>query len=264
MATAQDVINEAEKWAKQRYKEAPANSNNSIFGAWYGANHQPWCAMFVSYCMNKAGAGKLIAGAQSKKGYASCGAGIRFFKKRHAYFAARDARPGDHAFFDWDHDGSQDHVGLVLKVDAKRKRILTIEGNTGAKNLSNGGMVAKQWRNMSVIMGVGRPAYDLAAAPAAPVAAPAAPAPAPAPVVAPKPAPAAPAPKPATPKPAAQTVLKLGSKGAAVKRLQTLLHITADGAFGPKTQAAVKTYQAKHGLAADGVVGPATWEKLGN
>lgn len=261
MATAQDVIAEAEKWAKLRYKEAPANSNNSLFGAWYGMNHAPWCAMFVSYCMNKAGAGKLIAGAQSKKGYASCGAGIRFFKKKKAYYAARDARPGDHAYFDWDHDGSQDHVGLVVKVDRARNRILTIEGNTGAKNLSNGGMVAKQWRSMSVIMGVGRPAYDAPGTVPAPTAPPVAvPAPTPAPE-APKPAPAPATPKPA--KPALSGYLKVGSKGADVKYLQAKLGLDADGIFGAKTKAGVVAFQKKLGLDADGIVGPATWAKLG-
>lgn len=250
MATAQDVIAEAQKWADKKYKEAPANSNNSLFGAWYGMNHAPWCAMFVSYCMNKAGAGALIAGAQNKKGYASCGYGIKFFKKKKAYFAARDAQPGDHAFFDWNHDGSQDHVGLVVKVDRARKRILTIEGNTGAKNLSNGGMVAKQWRNMSVIMGVGRPAYDKAPAGASPVEAPK-------PVT---PAPVTPA--PATPVAKPLPTLRQGSTGSAVKVLQKKLGITVDGSFGPKTKAAVVAYQKKHGLAPDGCVGPLTWAQL--
>src|SRR4029077_21242149 len=31
------------------YKESPAGSNNSEFGRWYGANHQPWCSMAVTY-----------------------------------------------------------------------------------------------------------------------------------------------------------------------------------------------------------------------
>ena len=36
------------------------------------------------------------------------------------------------------------------------------------------------------------------------------------------------------------TTVKKGSKGEAVKQLQMLLGITADGIFGPKTKAAVK------------------------
>lgn len=158
MATASAVIAEAKKHIG--YKETPKGSNKSIFGKWYGMDGSPWCAMYVSYCMNKGGAGKLIKGAQSAKGYASCGAGIKFFKAKKAWFPVSKAKPGDHVFFDWNKDGSQDHVGLVLKLDLKNKRVLTIEGNTGPSNLSNGGMVSKQWRSFGPIMGVGRPAYD--------------------------------------------------------------------------------------------------------
>ncbi len=48
----------------------------------------------------------------------------------------------------------------------------------------------------------------------------------------------------------------------AVKRLQTLLGITVDGDFGPKTLSAVKTFQKSKKLTADGVVGPKTWVEL--
>jgi peptidoglycan hydrolase-like protein with peptidoglycan-binding domain len=56
------------------------------------------------------------------------------------------------------------------------------------------------------------------------------------------------------------------SEGAtidSVGRLQSALHVTADGIFGPETEAAVRRLQARHGLHADGVVGPATWEVIG-
>jgi peptidoglycan hydrolase-like protein with peptidoglycan-binding domain len=65
-----------------------------------------------------------------------------------------------------------------------------------------------------------------------------------------------------TPAPAKPT-LKVGSKGVAVKAVQKKLGVTADGAFGPKTQAALKAYQTKHGIPATGVVDAATWAKLG-
>ena len=40
--------------------------------------------------------------------------------------------------------------------------------------------------------------------------------------------------------------------------IQTFLHITADGQYGPATTAAVKAYQASVGLTADGIWGPLT------
>jgi peptidoglycan hydrolase-like protein with peptidoglycan-binding domain len=47
-----------------------------------------------------------------------------------------------------------------------------------------------------------------------------------------------------------------------VKLIQAKVGVTADGVWGPKTDAAVKAWQKKHGLAADGIVGPKTWSKL--
>ena len=57
-------------------------------------------------------------------------------------------------------------------------------------------------------------------------------------------------------------VLKKGSEGADVKKLQEKLGIEAIGKFGPKTEAAVKAWQKANGLKDDGIVGPATWAKL--
>ncbi len=57
-------------------------------------------------------------------------------------------------------------------------------------------------------------------------------------------------------------LLKLGSKGDDVVKLQQKLGVDPIGTFGPKTEAAVKEYQSKNGLTADGVVGDSTWKKI--
>ena len=61
--------------------------------------------------------------------------------------------------------------------------------------------------------------------------------------------------------------LRRGSKGDAVKELQTLLashgsSLTIDGIFGSGTLSAVKAFQKRMGLVVDGVVGPKTWKAL--
>jgi putative chitinase len=57
-------------------------------------------------------------------------------------------------------------------------------------------------------------------------------------------------------------LLKVGSKGEDVKKLQAKLGLTADGSFGPGTEKAVKAWQTANGLKADGIVGDGTWTKM--
>lgn len=57
-------------------------------------------------------------------------------------------------------------------------------------------------------------------------------------------------------------LLKNGSKGEDVIKLQKLLGLNPDGAFGPGTEAAVKKWQAANGLTSDGIVGDGTWNKM--
>jgi putative chitinase len=57
-------------------------------------------------------------------------------------------------------------------------------------------------------------------------------------------------------------LLKLGSEGEDVKKLQIKLGVDPIGKFGPKTEAAVKAWQSSNGLTADGIVGSGTWSKM--
>ena len=57
-------------------------------------------------------------------------------------------------------------------------------------------------------------------------------------------------------------LLKNGSKGDDVKKLQKKLGLASDGSFGPGTEAKVKEWQAANGLTADGIVGDGTWSKM--
>ena len=57
-------------------------------------------------------------------------------------------------------------------------------------------------------------------------------------------------------------LLKVGSNGEDVKKLQSFLGLTPDGIFGNGTSLAVKGWQSSHGLTADGIVGDGTWSKM--
>lgn len=57
-------------------------------------------------------------------------------------------------------------------------------------------------------------------------------------------------------------VIKRGSKGVEVEKIQTALDLEVDGKFGPMTEKAVKDFQTKAGVEATGVVDETTYNLL--
>lgn len=57
-------------------------------------------------------------------------------------------------------------------------------------------------------------------------------------------------------------LIKVGSRGKDVQRVQRAVSVTPDGIYGPATKKAVQAYQKRHGLAADGIVGEKTWKVM--
>jgi cell wall-associated NlpC family hydrolase len=143
--------------AHLNYEEVP--DNLTIFGKWYGMNGQPWCAMFVSWAFHEAGQGKSV-NASTKKGFASCDAGLKWFAKKGKLVPVGQAQAGDIVFFQFDTDAQPDHVGIVEKNNTKLKRLVCIEGNTSSNNKgsqSNGGGVYRKKRPYATVMAVARP-----------------------------------------------------------------------------------------------------------
>ena len=106
-------------------KRQVGNVGGYPFWSWYGFNSRvEWCACFVSWCYGQAGLSEpRFAGCQSQ--------GVPWFQS-HGQWGARgyeNLAPGDAIFFDWDLDGSADHVGLVIGTDGSR--VYTVEGNSG-------------------------------------------------------------------------------------------------------------------------------------
>lgn len=162
MTSPNEVINLALKFATAKYKEG--RNNDTIFGKWYGLNYNPWCAMFVSYCFNKAGAGKLVA-TTNKKGFASCSAGLAYYKSKGRVIPKTQAQAGDIVFFSFDGNSDPDHVGIVLGNKPGSKTMLTVEGNTWsgkAGSQVNGDGVYKRVRLYQNIVAVVRPAWKKA------------------------------------------------------------------------------------------------------
>jgi cell wall-associated NlpC family hydrolase len=133
-------------------------NNDTKYGKWYGLNNQPWCAMFVSWCFAQADLSELVA-ASTKKGFASCDAGLKWFAKRNKLIPVGQAQPGDVVFFQFDEDAQPDHVGIVIKNWKRKSILLTVEGNTSGDkgSQSNGDGVHIKKRAYSLAMGVARP-----------------------------------------------------------------------------------------------------------
>jgi hypothetical protein len=136
------ALQEAAQWLGT--KESPANSNRTPFGAWYGADGQPWCAMFCTYAFEVGAFG----------GSPSFAKGQRYAYVPYIVDDARHGRnglsittapiPGDLVCYDWD-GGDYDHVGIFEGGNANEWT--AIEGNTSASNNSNGGEVQRRTRN---------------------------------------------------------------------------------------------------------------------
>ena len=106
-------------------KQQVGNVGGYPYWSWYGFNSRvEWCACFVSWCYNQAG--------KSEPRFAGCEwQGVPWFQS-HGQWGARgyeNIAPGDAIFFDWDLDGSADHVGIVVGTDGSR--VYTVEGNSG-------------------------------------------------------------------------------------------------------------------------------------
>jgi hypothetical protein len=128
-------------------KESPRGSNRQKYGAWYGLNGAPWCAMFVTWCYVSEGSRALARGRRFA--YVPWVVGEARAGRNHLAIT-RNPQPGDLVCFDWNHDGTSDHVGLYEK-DLPGGDFQAIEGNTGEGNDSNGGEVMRRRRNVSQV-----------------------------------------------------------------------------------------------------------------
>lgn len=147
-------------YAKNKLKYKEGTNNDTIFGKWYGLNHQPWCAMFVSWCFAQAGCVNLIA--QTPKGFAGCQSFEAWAKSKKLTVPVKDIQAGDILLFDWYGKGISEHTGIALGYNAHTHLVDTIEGNTGGDNTgsqSNGDGVYLKHRAPSTIRCVVRPKW---------------------------------------------------------------------------------------------------------
>ena len=102
-------------------------NGGDAYWSWYGFDSRvEWCACFVSWCAEQCG--YLESGVIPK--FSLCSDGVDWFHARGQFQdASYVPAAGDIIFFDWENDGTIDHVGIVESVT--NGVVNTIEGNSG-------------------------------------------------------------------------------------------------------------------------------------
>lgn len=149
MATASEVLRIAageigySRWTDPQPGTKYGRWYAQSHGSYYGASGVPFCAMFVSWVMSRAG--------QAFPGLPAAYVPYVLSAGRSRAVSTRSAKPGDIVIFNWD-GGVVDHIGFVEANHGSY--IQTIEGNT------NNGRVARRTRAWNTIAAILRPAYS--------------------------------------------------------------------------------------------------------
>lgn len=154
MATATQILNQAKKWLG--YSEDNGkfktildvyNSHKPLARGYAIKTSDEWCDAFVSACAIACGAVDIIGTEVGVPKH------VDIFKNKGVWLGRVKPQPGDVIVFDWDGNGSGDHIGYVYSFDGNY--IITIEGNYNEE-------VAKRTitYNHPVILGYARPKYS--------------------------------------------------------------------------------------------------------
>ena len=250
-AEIEKVISQAKSWLgiteyDGRFSEI-IRAYNEIPGARGPAlASYPWCAIYVSAVFWK-------AIGESRFAEMACDAMIQKFQNLGLYSTSGQGDVGDVLFYDWDGNGTSDHVGIITEVTANGYTV--IEGNksdaVGYRTISASYPFIKGYgfatrlddkavdsatesstvgQQMSSTVGQQMAEHIVASR--------------------------------------RWPTLKLYSKGEWVTVLQAMLNaenragLVVDGEFGVFTYSAVNKFQTAHGLERDDIVGPLTWGEL--
>jgi hypothetical protein len=124
-----------------------SGNNATKYGDWYGMDHQPWCAMFVTWCFETEGGGSPSFARGSNYAYCPYIVGDAR-NQRNGLSVTSSPVPGDVVVYDWSYDGEHDHVGIFERWQGETS-FDAIEGNTSPSNYSNGGQVMRCRRSTS-------------------------------------------------------------------------------------------------------------------
>ena len=198
----------------------------------------PWCAIYVSAVYWK-------AVGESRFAEMACDAMIQKLQTLGVYSVSGRPDVGDVIFYDWDGNGTSDHVGIITEVSANSFTV--IEGNksdaVGYRTISASYPYIKGFGFVTRLDGAETVTYPQSSTVGQQMA------------------------QHIISKDYWPTV-KFGSQGEWVIVLQAILNakfnsgLEVDGDFGVLTYSAVSKAQMLFQIERDGIVGPITWKKL--
>lgn len=196
--------------------------NETRWGKSFGYDGVAWCDIFQCESAKAVGEGAAMghyAGTESHEAW--------FRVHKHLTKARNEIERGFVIFWDWNKNGSPNHVEMVEEVHTTSRgtvtSVTTIGGNTGPGSR----YVYRQTRDLHYFLSCGKPQFS----------------------------------NHATAWPG--KMLVLGSDNDAVLRMQRKLGMkNDDGVFGKETLKVVKEFQHSHKLTSDGQVGNKTWGVL--
>ena len=127
-------------------KESPMHSNNQKYGAWYGMNGVPWCAIFCTWIDQLGGKPTISFVKGNKYSYVPYIVNDARLAKN-GLSVVSTPKPGDLVCYDWSRDGEFDHIGVVETPPDGNGNFTAIEANTSTSDNSNGGQVMRRNRN---------------------------------------------------------------------------------------------------------------------
>lgn len=131
--------------------EAPAGSNKTKYGKWYGVDGVAWCAIFTSWVYSQV---ELFDGVfRPGSRWAFCPFVVNAaVAGEHGLDQVREPIPGDLVLYQFDDDSNADHIGIFEGwTDKASGRFTAIEGNTSLSSNANGGQVMRRDRNTSQV-----------------------------------------------------------------------------------------------------------------
>ena len=129
MTKKQELIDQAKSWLGCKESDGSFKKIIDVYnqaaralGLYIMTYNDPWCAAFVTACAWKCGLTDIVTPS------AACDSMIAWYKRR-GEWKERGYFPqiGDIIFYDWDSNGTSDHVGIVTEINGAVMKI--IEGN---------------------------------------------------------------------------------------------------------------------------------------